>query len=377
MSRLKLDYLLLHRPENIFYYSAFNPILFSHPLFVVIPAEGEPLLLLHSLRAGHAREEGGISEIYSYGIWGGEIPVASAPLDALTKLLTRRKLLKKKGGIEADFLPVAFYQKLCAVLGAENFFDVSSTISHQKLIKDEHEIEMIRNAAKIADYGCQSAYDAWQGGADEIQSTSAAQAAMRHFWSTHCPEYETAGFGSSEGGIVDALQAWCLAGPRISYGTDSPRKRRGNEGDLVQLNLWGKIAGYHAEIERTLIPPSAPALIHRAYDAMLEGREKVLDAIRPGVSMKELYHLGVSAYREKGFGDILPGRTGHGIGLSPHEHPSIAPDSDLVLETGMVFTVEPALMTVQWGGVRHSDTVLVTSDGADILTRFDRGKLNC
>ena len=377
MARLGTDYLLLHRPENIFYYSAFNPILFSHPLFVVVPAEGEPFLLLHSLRAGHAREEAGIGEIYSYGIWGRETPVASAPMDALEELLTRRGLKGKKGGVEMDYLSAAFYHRLCAVLGADSLSDVSAAISHRKLVKDEHEIGMIRCASHIADCGCRFACDAWNGGADEIEATSAAQTAMRNLWRKEYSEYETAGFGSSEGGVVDALQAWCLAGPRIAWGTDCPRARRGEKGDLVQLNLWGKIAGYHAEIERTLIPRSAPPLLHKAYDAMLEGRQRVFDAIRPGVPMRELYHLGVSAYREKGFGDILPGRTGHGIGLSPHEHPSVAPDSDVVLESGMVFTVEPALMTVDWGGVRHSDTVLVVPGGMEILTRFDRGKLEC
>lgn len=63
---------------------------------------------------------------------------------------------------------------------------------------------------------------------------------------------------------------------------------------------------------------------------------------------------------------------GHGIGLAPHENPSIAPSTDLRLTKGMVITVEPGIYLPLWGGIRIEDMILVTKDGAELLTSLPR-----
>lgn len=73
--------------------------------------------------------------------------------------------------------------------------------------------------------------------------------------------------------------------------------------------------------------------------------------------------------RERGLGELLLHRTGHGIGLGNHEEPWLAEGDDRPLEPGMVVSVEPGLYVEGIGGFRHSDTILVTEDGYEILTR--------
>ena len=71
----------------------------------------------------------------------------------------------------------------------------------------------------------------------------------------------------------------------------------------------------------------------------------------------------------------MPGRVGHGVGCTAHDLPSLTMNNELILEPGMVFTVEPGIMDSTWGGVRHSDTVLMTETGYEVLTKVDSGSI--
>ena len=74
--------------------------------------------------------------------------------------------------------------------------------------------------------------------------------------------------------------------------------------------------------------------------------------------------------KEEGYGGELLHRTGHGFGLGNHEGPWVAEGSDEVLQENMIISVEPGIYISKTGGVRHSDTVLVTKDGHDLLTHY-------
>ena len=73
--------------------------------------------------------------------------------------------------------------------------------------------------------------------------------------------------------------------------------------------------------------------------------------------------------------DLLPywrQHTGHAIGLRNHEAPFLDGGDHTPLEPGMVFTIEPGVYDADIGGFRHSDTVLVTDDGIELLTDYPR-----
>ena len=75
---------------------------------------------------------------------------------------------------------------------------------------------------------------------------------------------------------------------------------------------------------------------------------------------------------EAGFGRAFIHRTGHGIGIDIHELPFFAPSDGTVLQAGMVMSVEPGIYVDGVGGFRHSDTVIVTSEGREVLTKFPK-----
>ena len=131
-----------------------------------------------------------------------------------------------------------------------------------------------------------------------------------------------------------------------------------------------RVNGYSAESERTYFtaPPSAEA--KSAFAAMMEARRRALTMIRPGVSCSDLDSTVSAFLAAEGYAgqDMRLHRLGHGIGLGTHEGPWLAEGSPDRLEVNMVISIEPGIYLKGIGGFRHSDTVLVTEDGHELLT---------
>ena len=365
-----LDAALILKPENVFYYSNFNPVLNSHPCYVVVHADGSAKLLAHCLRGEHVRQECGLENVGFYGKWGANRAIALKPVDALHILLGDGPL---RLGVEMDVISCGLLERLRSCLNIRQVKDISVGISMAKMVKDAYEISRIRRAAKLVDVGVRTTIAALSRGLDEARACTEGQYQMRQVWSDEFPDSEVCGFGTSEGGMVDSLHVWCLSNGHIAYGTDCPKAYVPQRGDVTLPMAWAKVDGYHAENERTLAIGTLSGTREKAYRAVLEAREAVFSILRPGVLFEDLYKAAVGVFQQNGFEDILPGRVGHGVGNSAHEFPSLESGNQLPLQAGMVITVEPGLMDGVWGGVRHSDTVLITDNGYERLTRLDNG----
>lgn len=371
MDEQQLDVVVIARPENVFYYSGFNPILNSHPAFVLVQKGKENCLLVHAIRHDHAVTEGALKTVQLYGKWGSNPSLAMDYVDAMRVLLGDSKL---HIGLEQDYISMELYKRLQNKLHISETEDITEFIRTQRIIKDDYEISCIRKAAHLTDVGVETAISYLGQGYSEAEACTEGQYQMRKTWHNCYPDYEISGFGTSEGGQPDALVVWSMANERIAYGCDCPIHYKPVSGDLVLPMSWARIGGYSAENERVIFVEHLDGFKEQAYDAMLEARSAIFEILRPNTTFEELYFAAAHIFEKNGFGDILPGRTGHGMGLSCHEFPSLTKGNTIPLAKGMVFTVEPGLMTKNWGGVRHSDTVLITEDGYECLTKLDRGK---
>lgn len=371
MAEKGIDAVIIEKPENVMYYSNFNEVLNSMPAFVILTQDSEPVLLVHSLRADHARNEGAISNVKLYGKWGNNVPVAMDPIEAIYTLLGN---FKGTLGLETEYMNVARYQKINKILKPKEILSISNLINMQKIIKDQYEIQCIKKSAELVDLGVKTTIEYLSQGYSEAEASTEGQYAMRKLWHKKFRDSEVCGYGTSEGGMIDSLHVWCLSEGHIAYGCDCPKHYYPKEGDLTLPMAWAKTDGYHAENERTIIIGHLDGFKQHAYDSMLRAREAVFQILKPGTLFKDLYFAAAKVYSDAGFEKILPGRVGHGVGCSAHEFPSLDPKNEIPLAPGMVITVEPGLMDKSWGGVRHSDTVLITESGYERLTILENGE---
>jgi Xaa-Pro dipeptidase len=141
-------------------------------------------------------------------------------------------------------------------------------------------------------------------------------------------------------------------------------------GDVLVTETAAPVWGYHSELERAMIIGPPTDEMRRLFDHMLAAQQTAFAALRPGVTCGDV-DKAVLAYFEAN--DLLPlwkQHTGHAIGLRNHEAPFLDVGDRTPVEPGMVFTIEPGVYSSDVGGFRHSDTVVVTDDGVEILTDY-------
>ena len=117
-------------------------------------------------------------------------------------------------------------------------------------------------------------------------------------------------------------------------------------------------------------PPSDEQ--RRFFEQMKASQEVAFDALQPGARCSDVDQA-VRRYYEAH--DLMPywkHHTGHGIGLRYHEGPFLDSGDHTTLQPGMVLTIEPGLYAADLGGFRHSDTVVITKDGMELITYYPR-----
>ncbi|WNJ91510.1 Xaa-Pro peptidase family protein [Bosea sp. 685] len=376
MRQAGLDVILAFKPESSFYLTGFNPIIYSHPVIAILPAQGKPSMLIHALRDDHARASTFIEDIRLYGAWSTKVTMGPSWLDALKTMLEEAGLAKAVIGVEEDFLPVARSRQLAELLPGASFRDASEMIMTTRLVKDADEIANARDAARIADTGMIAAVEAVRQGGSERDVSLAAMAAMNRFWADNFPDKEVCDFGSLEGGAQNGLWAWALAGDRMFMNCDNPTNRKPVAGEAISILIWTIVNGIHAENERTVAVGVLNDERRRALDSIIEIRNEVATLLKPGTPISALFGATKAGLEARGYGKYLPGRIGHGIGLGAHEHPSLDAKTGILLEPGMILTLEPNLRIPGIAATQFSDTVLITEGGCEFLTRAPDVVLN-
>src|SRR5699024_1821515 len=128
-----------------------------------------------------------------------------------------------------------------------------------------------------------------------------------------------------------------------------------------------RINGYASECERTLFLEKPSETEEELFHHMMNARNEALKILRANVKASEVDAAANDYLGKYGLKSHLLHRTGHGIGLGNHEAPFLAEGSDEILQENMVVTVEPGIYIEGVGGYRHSDTVLITKDGYELL----------
>jgi len=158
------------------------------------------------------------------------------------------------------------------------------------------------------------------------------------------------------------------SGPNSALPHAVPTERRIEKGEPIILDVGAKIDGYCSDMTRTVFLGNPTSDFKEIYKVVREAQVFALESVRPGMKSDEADSIARDVIKNAGFGDFFGHSLGHGIGMAPHERPSIGPLKPEVLKEGMVFTVEPGIYIPGKGGVRLEEMVLLEGDGARILT---------
>jgi Xaa-Pro dipeptidase len=225
------------------------------------------------------------------------------------------------------------------------------------LRKSPAEVDATRRAAALADEGYAVFREAARASRPEYELVAEVEAFFR---SRGCPEnFQILGSGGRE-----------------VRGMHPPTERRLAAGDLVTTELTPCVEGYYAQICRTLVigPPSeAQRSAFSVYDEALAAG---IAAVRPGATAGEVARAQNEIFRRHGLGEYVTSEytrvRGHGLGLYVDGRPAVLEDVDLVLEPEMILVVHPNTYHPRAGYLVHGDSVRVTAEGCEVLTRTPR-----
>ena len=230
--------------------------------------------------------------------------------------------------------------------------DCSGAVNKHRRVKDAHEVELLSVAASISDAAFAAVAPMIEDGVEELEIAAELNARMM-----------------SLGAAGPAFQTIIGSGPNGALPHAHPTSREVRGGETVVIDFGAEFAGYRSDCTRTIFVggEAGDADAGRAYLAVLESQRAGIDALADGVLAMTIDDACRAA---------LPGElasrfthaTGHAIGLEVHEEPILRAESDALLRSGMVVTVEPGVYLPGRFGIRIEDTLLIEGTGSRPLT---------
>jgi Xaa-Pro aminopeptidase len=238
-----------------------------------------------------------------------------------------------------------------------------------RLIKSEEEIKLIRESAKWANLAHSLLHEYTAPGLWDFDvATAASHEASIIMKKALGPNYEPQHWGRSPASAGFRGQVGEMSAIPHSIAT----RRVMRDGDVLVTGAGADVGGYSCELERTMIL-SEPTLKQRKYfEVMLKAQEEAIKTLKPGAKCSSVDKATVKVFRKARFSQLMRHHTGHGLGLEGHEPPWLDVGNDAILKPGMVVSCEPGIYEPGFGGFRHSDTVLITKDGAEVITYYPR-----
>lgn len=260
-------------------------------------------------------------------------------------------------GVEADEVTLARFARLEAIAGPVRLVPVRGVVEDLRVTKDEDEVGRIAEAAAIADRALARVLADGVVGRREVEVASALVSAMVD--------------EGAEGPSFDPIVA---AGPNGALPHAIPTREPIPADTLLTIDMGARYRGYCSDMTRTFATGTPPAELLEAYGATMRAQRLACQAVRPGITGRELDEVARASLAGEGLGERFVHGLGHGVGLQIHERPGIRRTAEETLVAGMVITIEPGVYLEGVGGVRIEDLVLVTEDGGRVLNAFPHGE---
>ena len=338
--------------DSLYYLTGagFEP--FERPFFLLVRPRQTPLVLVPKLDHEHMKQACSVAaeDIHSY--WDFPAPAGRGWPEQLRGHIGNVQTI----GVEPS-LPQEIAEQL-----RDYSVRTEPLIERQRLVKSVAEVGMIRRSAKYADFGVErllaASYFGATVGEGFAETRTVTSRIIREVddWEALTTKVVMATWAAPRSAMPHSVPDLCdrlLDGPHVAL-------------------VLTRVNGYAAECERTYFTAPPSSVVRKAFSAMMEARRIAFGMIRPGLPCGELDAAVNDFLRTEGYDgeERRLHRTGHGFGLCNHEAPWIAEGSDDRLAENMLISIEPGIYLPGVGGIRHSDTVLVTNEGHELLTRY-------
>ncbi len=258
-------------------------------------------------------------------------------------------------GFTSSHLTVALHQELRKGARGAKTIAADALVRDQRQIKSPWEIRRIGKALRCAEAAFAAVRRHLQAGMTEAEVRLELEWEMRR-----------------RGAADAAFETIVAAGANASRPHAHAGQRRLQKGGLVLIDFGCRLGGYHSDLTRVLFLGSIPRPWREHYEAVLAAQKAGIKAVGPGVRCRDADKAAREVLKEAGCGDRFTHSLGHGLGLQVHEPPGLNRRSGVLLQPGMVVTVEPGVYYPKRGGIRLEDDVLVTETGRRTLSRLPK-----
>ncbi len=354
MHDARLDCLLLTTEPHVRYFSGFLSQFWqspTRPWFLLLPLEGKPVAVIPSIGVA-GMQQTWIDDIRSW-------PSPQPGDDGMSLLRTAIKSLPGRFGrlgvpmgIESHVrMPLSDFERLRAELDTIEFVDCALSMHRLCSIKSPAEVAKIRYSCRIASDSFAALPDFARCGQSEREILRAMRIDLLRRGADHTPF------------IV------CASGPD-GYGDIimGPLDREVKTGDILIIDTGTVFDGYYCDFDRNFAFGEASDLARRVYTTLYASTEAALNAARPGATTSDLWRAMWAVLERGGTEGNQVGRMGHGLGAQLTEWPSLTASDETPLEPGMVITLEPGMGYDRGKMMVHEENILITEDGAELLT---------
>ena len=350
MKDQKLVGMAFNPGPTLTYLTGMHLHLMERPTILLVTQSGKAAMVLPELEKGKLLGDGNMIRPFTYGdnpnTWMMPFKHASSWLN----------LDEGQVGVAPNSLRFMELEYLEKAFPNLEFVDGGQVIENLRMIKDEDEIIKMKTAAEIVQQALLETLRTLRAGMTEKEIANEL--------------------------VIQLLKAGSSPDlpfqPIVSLGENSanphavPTERPLKQGDVLLIDYGASFEGYLSDITRTFTFGDVDNELLKIAQIVLDANRAGRKAGKPGMDVGVVDRAARSVITDAGYGPAFMHRTGHGLGMEPHEPPYVFAENDKILAPGMTFTIEPGIYLPGKGGIRIEDDVVVRSSGLESLTDLPR-----
>jgi Xaa-Pro dipeptidase len=349
MVEQRIDAILLMQGTSLNYFTGIRWWGGERLFTMVLPAKGKAFYVCPAFEQDRAREQ--IAKGPSEGnpdvrTWEED----DDPYERVAQGLADRGISTGTLGIEETVLFV-FNRGIAQAVPQAKIVSATPVTAGCRMIKSDHEVALMRLAAKVTLTAYEAAYQALKEGMTKPQFEDLISAA-----------YDRLGFPGEADVEIDQN----TANPHGSAAQQIIR-----EGSIIMVDDGCRVEGYTSDITRTFVLGKPSEKMKKVFEIVQQAQSKALRTARPGLQCQMVDIAARKVIVDAGYGPdykYFAHRLGHGMGMDGHEWPYLVAGNKLAMAPNMTFSDEPGIYIRGEFGIRLEDDMHITENGAELFT---------